>query len=75
MSPDVLNFIESIIHFCKSVLNIPITLYTKGLEICPWVLEQIVEVEAQTGIDIFSIIPELQKLIVELDNIKKVLGG
>lgn len=75
MSPDVLNFIESIIHFCKSVLNIPITLYTKGLEICPWVTEQIIEVEAQTGIDIFSIIPELQKLIIELDNIKKVLGG
>lgn len=74
MSPDVINFIESIIHFCKSVLNIPITLYTKGIEICPWVAEQIIEIETQTGIDIFGVIPELQKLIEELDNIKKVLG-
>lgn len=69
MEVDVLSFVESIITFCQSVLQIPITLYTKGLELCPWCVEWIEYFNVEYGIDIMSIIPELQKIIEQLEMI------
>ena len=69
MEVDVLSFVESIITFCKSVLQIPITLYTKGLELCPWVIEWIEYFNIEYGIDIMGIIPELEKIIEQLEMI------
>ena len=74
MSADVYSFIESLVMFCKSVLEIPIELYTFGLEVCPWVLDFITEMKIEHGIDILGVIPELQNVIQELDNILKVIG-
>ena len=50
MSADVYSFIESLVMFCKSVLEIPIELYTFGLEVCPWVLDFITEMKRLSNI-------------------------
>ena len=74
MDAGVVSFTESLVVFCKSVLEIPIKLYTLGLEVCPWVFEFIMEIKVEHGIDILGVIPELQNIIQELDNILKVIG-
>lgn len=74
MDANVFDFIESLVMFCKSVLEIPIELYTTGLEICPWVFEFLMDVKVEHGIDILGIIPDLQNVIRELENILKVIG-
>ena len=74
MDANVFDFIESLVMFCKSVLEIPIELYTTGLEICPWVFEFLMDIKVEHGIDILGIIPDLQNVIRELENILKVIG-
>ena len=69
MNADVTSFIDSLINFCQSVLQIPIILYTKGLELCPWAVEWIEYFNVEYGVDIMSIIPELEKIIEQLEMI------
>ena len=69
MNADIISFIESIINFCQSVLQIPKILYTKGVELCPWVVEWIEYFNIEYGIDIMGIIPELEKIIEQLEMI------
>lgn len=69
MNTDVLNLIDSLINFCQSVLQIPIKLYTWGLDICPWVIDWIEYFNAEYGVDIMNIIPELEKIIEQLEMI------
>ena len=69
MNADITSFVESIINFCQSVLQIPIKLYTWGLDICPWVVEWIEYFNIEYGIDIMGIIPELEKVIEQLEMI------
>ena len=54
MNPDVVEFIMSLINFCESVLSIPESIYTFGLETCPWVLEHIEMIKVEYNIDIFN---------------------
>lgn len=74
MNPDVVEFIMSLINFCESVLSIPESIYTFGLETCPWVLEHIEMIKVEYNIDILGMLPKFTDLLQELAEIKKMLG-
>lgn len=74
MEVEVLGFVNSIIDFCINVFRIPVMLYTFCLEVCPWVQEWITYFYTEYNIDILGMIPSFQEIIIELENIKGVIG-
>ena len=67
MNTEIINFIDSIINFCQHVLQIPIDLYTKGLVICPWVVQWIDYFKVEYNIDIMNVIEELKDVLEQLE--------
>lgn len=74
MEVEVLGFVNSIIDFCINVFKIPVMLYTFGLEVCPWVEEWLIYFNTEYNIDILGMLPSFQEIIIELENIKGLIG-
>ena len=66
METEIINLINSLINFCEKVLSIPLDLYTKGLEICPWATQWIEYFKTEYDVDIIGILPQIQKIIEQL---------